>query len=171
MTVVVCGSRSVVGLAGWLWVEEALARFAERSGDAVSRVVEGGQRARDAAGRVHGGADFWAQTWAVVNGVPCTTVPADWAALGRAAGPVRNRRMATEFGAEACVGVWDGVSRGTRSCLRECYDAGLDVFVFFTDGRPDWFRRGVSGGRPARGGEEAHAGRDAGLSGGLRGRG
>ncbi len=41
--------------------------------------------------------------------------PADWNKHGRAAGPIRNQKMADH--ADALVAFWDGKSRGTKSMI------------------------------------------------------
>lgn len=41
--------------------------------------------------------------------------PADWARHGRAAGPLRNEKMAQN--ADALVAFWDGKSRGTKNMI------------------------------------------------------
>lgn len=48
---------------------------------------------------IHGaarGADSLAQAWADDRGVCCLQFPADWKMDGKAAGPIRNRRMLLE---------------------------------------------------------------------------
>jgi len=43
------------------------------------------------------GADMLARNWAIGNGEPCCTFHAPWGALGKSAGPIRNRWM-QEYG-------------------------------------------------------------------------
>lgn len=75
---------------------------------------------------VHGdaaGADELADRWAHFMGHAVRTFPvaaADWRRIGRAAGPVRNDRMAryaAEFARNVCVAFWDGRSPGTRDMI------------------------------------------------------
>lgn len=53
-------------------------------------------------------------------------VPADWS-LGKAAGPIRNRKMAEM--ADALIAIWDGKSRGTKNMIETAERRGLKVFI------------------------------------------
>lgn len=57
------------------------------------------------------GVDELAEQWARARGIPVLEFKADWAAHGRAAGPLRNREMGKI--AESGIGIWDGRSPGT----------------------------------------------------------
>ena len=59
---------------------------------------------------------------------PTTKVPADWTSQGKAAGPIRNRKMAGM--ADALIAIWDEKSRGTKNMIEEARKKGLRVFVF-----------------------------------------
>lgn len=67
---------------------------------------------------IHGdalGADKLADIWAKGRGIPVKRFPVtkeEWEALGKRAGPLRNIRMINE--ADAYIGFWDGISRGTK---------------------------------------------------------
>lgn len=74
----------------------------ERHG--IDEVVCGGARGGDTVGRL----------WAEARSIPVTMFPADWSKDGRAAGPIRNQRMA-EYG-EMLVALPGG--RGTADMLR-----------------------------------------------------
>ena len=52
---------------------------------------------------------------------------ADWATHGRAAGPIRNRKMAEN--ADALIAIWDGKSRGTKNMIETAKKLGLLVYV------------------------------------------
>lgn len=67
----------------------------------ISVVIEGGAS----------GADLMARNWAVQNGVPVETFDAEWEKHGRAAGPIRNRRMLEEGKPDVIVAFPGG--RGT----------------------------------------------------------
>lgn len=73
------------------------------------------------------GADALAVRYARSRGLALRLFPADWAAYGRSAGPVRNRAMA-EYG-HALVAYWDGRSRGTASMIGAAQARGLRVVV------------------------------------------
>jgi len=136
MKVVICGSRDFTdGEAMFRWLD----RF--HSTRPISLVIEGGQRKWDKSTRRYiGGVDLFANQWATARGIKVETVKADWNDLsvpgqqrhyhdGRkinlAAGPKRNQRMATEFGATACIAFPGG--RGTYSMIFEAKLAGLEV--------------------------------------------
>ena len=59
---------------------------------------------------------------------PVTKVPAKWTEQGKAAGPTRNRKMASM--ADALIAIWDTKSRGTKNMIDEAKKKGLRVFVF-----------------------------------------
>ena len=74
------------------------------------------------------GADWFAHEWALDQvdvGVVEEPHPARWSEHGRAAGPIRNREMATS-GLDGAVEFPGG--RGTASMRRECDDAGVSVW-------------------------------------------
>ncbi len=86
---------------------------------------------------VHGGcptgvdhfADAWARSWQI----PVEVFPAQWDALGRAAGPVRNGEMVAA-GADGVVAFPGG--RGTADCVRQAEAAGIRVWRPFAASSP-----------------------------------
>lgn len=88
-----------------------------RSGIGVSEVVSG----------CSGNVDLLGEKWATFVHLPIRSFPADWKALGRKAGPIRNRMMA-EY-AEALIAVWDGKSKGTKNMIEEARKRNLKVYV------------------------------------------
>ena len=54
---------------------------------------------------------------------------ADWDKHGKAAGPIRNRKMAED--ADQLVAIWDGKSRGTKNMIDEALKAGIETHVHF----------------------------------------
>ena len=58
---------------------------------------------------------------------------ADWNQYGKAAGPIRNKRMA-EYG-DVLIAVWDGKSSGTQNMVDSALEAGNDVVVLQVDQR------------------------------------
>lgn len=88
LIVVATGSRDITNGE---WVFDQLDRIDAET--RIGHVIEGGQRKED-RGVPIGGLDYWALAWAKGRGRDWTTVSADWANLGRAAGPRRNERMA-----------------------------------------------------------------------------
>ena len=75
------------------------------------------------------GADALGERYAREHGIPVVRFPADWQAYGKAAGPIRNRKMA-EYASEGegiLVAFWDGKSRGTASMIRLAEKYGLRI--------------------------------------------
>lgn len=77
-------------------------------------VIEGGAKGADAGGKL----------WAQSRGIPVVTVPAEWTKRGRAAGPIRNAKMAKL--ADAVALFPGGV--GTDSMRKIAKKAGLRIF-------------------------------------------
>jgi hypothetical protein len=83
----------------------------------IQAVVSGGAPGVDALG----------EKYAVAADVPLHIYMANWAEHGRAAGPIRNRKMAEN--ADALIAVWDGKSRGTKNMIETAQKKGLLVYV------------------------------------------
>lgn len=78
---------------------------------------------------IHGaapGADKLADDWAKAAGVERLPFPADWAGLGKRAGPVRNQQMLDEGAPDAVVAFPGG--DGTRDMVRRAKACGLRVW-------------------------------------------
>jgi len=76
---------------------------------------------------IHGdapGADKLAHHWALSRGVQAIACPANWAAHGRKAGPLRNRRMAELL--PDWVYAFPG-GAGTASMVKIAQERGIDV--------------------------------------------
>ena len=73
------------------------------------------------------GADALGERYAQERGFLLETYPADWKAHGRAAGPIRNAKMASV--AHALIAFWDGKSRGTKNMIDTATKRGLKVAV------------------------------------------
>lgn len=77
------------------------------------------------------GADSLGERYAKEHGLALAVFPADWKQYGRAAGPLRNRRMA-EFASEKhgiLTAFWNGTSRGTASMIRLAGQYGLEAVI------------------------------------------
>lgn len=79
------------------------------------------------------GADRIADDWATLREVPCLRSPAQWSRFGKAAGPVRNRRMLKQAqtlarlaSAHLVVIAFPG-GKGTADCVRRAQELGLQV--------------------------------------------
>lgn len=73
------------------------------------------------------GADALGERYAQERGFQLETYPADWKAHGRAAGSIRNARMASV--ANALIAFWDGKSRGTKNMIETAKNHNLKVVV------------------------------------------
>lgn len=110
MRLIVCGGRDYGDEAA---VFAALDRVhAKRR---ISRVIQGGAP----------GADALAKRWAAERGVECIEVQADWAAHGRAAGPIRNGQM-LDLRPDGAVAFPGG--RGTEDMCRQAAERGVTVW-------------------------------------------
>lgn len=74
------------------------------------------------------GADQLGRDWAASVGVEEDRYPANWAAYGKQAGPIRNGQMAAV--ADVLVAFWDGKSNGTRNMIDTAVSCGLEVHVY-----------------------------------------
>lgn len=73
------------------------------------------------------GADKLARELATIFDLKLTSFPADWDTHKLAAGPIRNKQMAT-YG-EYLLAFWDGKSRGTSSMIHCARNAGIPVNI------------------------------------------
>ena len=82
------------------------------------------------------GADKLGERFATERGWRILEFPADWAKYGRAAGPVRNRKMVDASDAVICF--WDGKSRGTASLIQYAKKLKRPLFIkYITIKSPD----------------------------------
>ena len=89
-------------------------------------------------------ADQLARWWARENGVVERAFPAQWAELGKAAGPLRNSAMVRE--ADALIAIWNGKSRGTADVIAKMKRARRPAFVYRTDlGTNEYFNASFDG--------------------------
>ncbi|WP_397446021.1 DUF2493 domain-containing protein [Polaribacter sp. R77954] len=73
------------------------------------------------------GADKLAMQYANEKGLNLIKFPAEWNKLGKAAGPIRNNKMAKL--ADILIAFWDGKSRGTQNMICLANQKGLKVKV------------------------------------------
>lgn len=82
---------------------------------------------------VHGdcptGADKLADDWAKSYDIKRERHPANWGLHGKAAGPLRNKKM-VDLGADLVLAFPKGKSKGTRNCIKLAEEAGLTVKVY-----------------------------------------
>lgn len=120
LRIIVCGGRDYAASAR-VWA--ALHALHYRPGRPITTLVHGD--CRDRRTGEPAGADRWAAEWARAMGVTVEPHPADWSALGPAAGPIRNAVMA-EAGADGVVAFPGG--RGTTSMCMEAEQRGIPVW-------------------------------------------
>ncbi|MCO5072143.1 MAG: DUF2493 domain-containing protein [Rhizobiaceae bacterium] len=109
MRVLVCGGRNYSDKA-YLWnVLDGLGP------PEVSAIISGAAK----------GADTLAAEWAKRFGFPLYEFPADWKALGKAAGPIRNQLMIDEGKPDLVVAFPGG--RGTADMIRRAEGARIPI--------------------------------------------
>jgi len=77
---------------------------------------------------IHGaarGADTMAGQWAQRRGIACIAYKADWKHEGRAAGPIRNKRMLDEGSPDLVVAFPGG--RGTANMVGQARERGFEI--------------------------------------------
>ena len=89
----------------------------KESGFDIGTVVSGGAK----------GVDTLGEMYSEQNMLNLKIFRPDWDTHGRAAGPIRNRKMAEN--AEALIAIWDGKSRGTKNMIETAKKLGLLVYV------------------------------------------
>jgi hypothetical protein len=73
-----------------------------------------------------------AKDWAAERQIPVETFEADWATHGKAAGPIRNRKM-LDAGADLVLAFPVGNSKtspGTWDCIEAAAERGIPVRIF-----------------------------------------
>lgn len=118
MRVIICGGRDyalTVCDAKWLDALHAEHNF--------TLVIEGGCRRKDYRGDNLPTADYGAYRWAMSRGIQPARMDANWDKYDKAAGPIRNERMA-ELG-ELCIAFPGG--RGTANMCAKAEARGLRV--------------------------------------------
>jgi len=110
MRVLVCGGR---GFSDCKLVFDTLDRLAKS--EVVDCIIEG-----DAPG-----VDRMAGAWAKRRRVDLRLFPADWQTYGRAAGPIRNRKMLDEGKPDLVIAFPGG--RGTANMVEQAERAGVRV--------------------------------------------
>lgn len=114
MRVIIAGCRHLVGKRGQSLVWDAI-NESGWAGD-ITEIVHGAAVGIDAAAHA-----ICEPHW------PVKPFPADWDKHGKAAGPIRNYKMA-EY-ADALIAIWDGKSRGTDNMIKTAKKLKLKVYV------------------------------------------
>jgi hypothetical protein len=110
-TWLICGGRDYRNINQFNTVMEQIT--AERGG--TERLIHGGATGADRL------ASLYAKSW----GIKCTSYPANWRNLGKAAGPIRNQQMIDEGKPDLVIAFPGG--RGTADMVRRAKAAGIEV--------------------------------------------
>lgn len=122
MRVLVCGGRRY---ADPICVWRTLDQVDQDRG--IRCVIDG---ASDDVTGPYVGADYWGHQWALARNKPTERFHADWKGQGRAAGPIRNRRMRDE-GKPGLVVAFPG-GNGTRSMIALADETNIEVIRIST---------------------------------------
>lgn len=114
MKVIIAGSRDFNDF-------ELVEKTIEELGLEIDEVVYGGAA----------GADHLGLLWARKHRVKVKTFLAEWSVYGKAAGPIRNARMA-DYG-DYLLAFWDGKSPGTRSMINIMKQKGKHGEVIYVN--------------------------------------
>jgi len=120
MKVLICGGRDLNRHECNNWLDRNLYDYlADATGSysslTVSHIIQGGAR----------GADEGAKDWAKSEGITCIEFPADWKAHGKAAGPIRNRKMLDQGKPDFVIALPGG--RGTKNMVDQAISRGIAV--------------------------------------------
>jgi hypothetical protein len=115
MRLIICGGRDFTDAKS---ANEFISKITNHAWMKPLTIIHGGAK----------GADAIAGAWAAANGCKCEVYKADWAGQGRAAGPIRNRRMIAEGKPDAVIALPGG--RGTQDMVKQAFAAGLVVHSF-----------------------------------------
>lgn len=120
MKLIIAGSRNFDSLSVIPKIEKLIAENPELK--KATEIVSGGARGVDAA----------AEDYAKKKGLKKKIFYPNWAAHGKAAGPIRNAQMA-EY-ADVLILIWDGQSRGSASMKREMMNRGKPIYELIVGG-------------------------------------
>jgi len=136
METIISGSRRITDIR---IVEDAI----RASGFKITMVIEGGQRTYNNNRWPIGGVDFLAQLWALRNKIPWHREDAKWQIHGAAAGPMRNRKMASL--GKQLIAIPDPESKGTIDMIDAAREAGFSPERIYVHYDPDLFPEGPTG--------------------------
>jgi|ERR1043166_2562069 hypothetical protein len=133
METIISGSRRITDIR---IVEDAV----RVSNFTITKVIEGGQRTMNRKREPIGGVDYLAKLWALCNRLPLERIDAKWQIHGKAAGPIRNRKMAAL--AKQLIAIPDPESRGTIDMIEAAREAGFPRERIYVHYDPDLFPEG-----------------------------
>ncbi|EKQ0671028.1 DUF2493 domain-containing protein [Campylobacter novaezeelandiae] len=86
----------------------------------IDTIIEGGAS----------GADNMAKNYALKNKIKLIEVKADWQHFGKAAGPIRNKKMLSMLDNNDCVlAFWNGISKGTKNMIEIARNKNIKVII------------------------------------------
>ncbi len=109
MKLLVCGGRTYKDMRAAFAAMDLLDRL-----NPITLVIQGGAH----------GADEIAKCWAKLSNVECREVKADWKALGKSAGPIRNKQM-LEMKPDRVLALPGG--SGTANMVKQARTAGIPI--------------------------------------------
>jgi hypothetical protein len=118
MRVIIAGSRYLTSKA-----RAPLEKAILDSGWEITEVVSGKAKGGDRLG----------EEWAADHDIPVSDFPADWTNHGKAAGPIRNRKMAAYADALIAIPHPELESRGTMHMIETMQKAGKPVIIVELD--------------------------------------
>lgn len=119
MRIIVCGDRNFTNVQ-FLW--RALDAIDAATPGGITRVIEG---ASDDVTGEYVGVDYWANQWARAHGIKAKRYHAQWQKFGKAAGPIRNKKMLAEECPDAVVSFPGGP--GTADMVSQAHKARVRV--------------------------------------------
>jgi len=121
---IIAGGRDI--RPGYGFIDDAIKMLKPYRDEPIREIVCGGAQGVDSEG------EHWASHH---KGVSVEYFRADWNKYGKAAGPVRNKKMA-EY-ADALLLIWDGLSRGSANMKAEMGKLGKPVYEIVLKGLPE----------------------------------
>lgn len=115
---IVCGGRDFYD-AKYLYAVLDYYCWSDPKERAITEIIEGGAQ----------GADTLARYWALHNNIKVTTERADWKTHGKAAGPIRNKKMLDEHPDAVAVIAFPTGGPGTKHMIELAKASGFRVYV------------------------------------------
>ena len=116
MRVLICGGRDFDSGKVWYWLEHCMrAEVGFIGAFHVECIIHGGAK----------GADSAAARWAESEGIKVLAFSADWKKHGKAAGPIRNRRMIVDGSPDVVIAFPGG--KGTANMVKLAEEYGIRV--------------------------------------------